>query len=587
MGLTPPLVPDAVSARVTETPDAQAVIGPDDSLTYAQLDGRANSVAARLHDLGVGPDVVVGIVLPRSAAFIVAALGVLKAGAAYLPLDPASPTERVAALLADCGPRAVVGDRTGGAAIPDGPWAELDIREAGADPVGPAPLDAKPEHLAYVIYTSGSTGRPKGVEVTHASLSNLVAWHGRAFTITRDDRTHLFASPAFDAAVWETWPYLTAGASVHVPPDDVRADAQALRDWLLRERISVGFVPTPVAERLLALAWPARTPLRTLLTGADTLHRHPPPSLPFTVVNNYGPTESTVVATSGVVPATAMPGELPSIGRPIDNVEIVILDEAGRPASAGVAGELCIGGAGLARGYRHRPDLTADRFVPHPGRPGARLYRTGDRARLAPDGTLAYLGRLDDQVKIRGHRVEPAEVNATLAAQPDVDESVVVARELDGADRQLVAYLVPAPGAALTHETLVATLRRRLPDYMVPAVFVTLPALPLTLNGKVDRAALPAPTADNRLHDAACAVAPRTPVEAEIAALVAGLLGVTTVGVDDNFFLLGGHSLLGTQLIVRLRDAFGVELTLRTLFDAPTVAELAAEIERRRLPQAA
>jgi amino acid adenylation domain-containing protein len=586
MDFSTSLVPRAVSARAAEHPDALAVSAVDARLTYAELDRRAGRLADRLHDLGAGPDAVVAVCLPRSAAFVVATLAVLAVGAAYLPIDPASPTERVALMLVDCGPRAVI--RDGGCSIPDGPWAEIDVREALVDrDVSVRQHDViKNEHLAYVIYTSGSTGRPKGVEVTHGSLANLVAWHRRAFDITGADRAHFYASPAFDAAVWETWPYLATGASIHQPPDDVRSDPEALRDWMLAERLTIGFVPTPVAERLLALPWPASTPLRALLTGADTLHRYPSPTLPFALVNNYGPTECTVVTTSGVVACTPTPDTLPSIGRAIDNVDVLVLDEARRPVPPGSDGELYIGGAGLARGYRHRPDLTAERFVPHPSLPGARLYRTGDRARLLGDGSIAFLGRLDDQVKIRGYRVELDEVAAILDTHPGVEGTAVVARAVDGGERQLVAYVVPAPGATLGRDTLVVALRRRLPDYMVPAVYVRLAALPVTTNGKVDRAALPTPDAANTLRDLDT-VAPRSGVETEVAQIVATLLSVDNVGVDDNFFLLGGHSLLGTQLIMRLRDAFGVELALRTLFDAPTVAELAAEIERGRLARAA
>jgi acyl-CoA synthetase (AMP-forming)/AMP-acid ligase II/acyl carrier protein len=357
---------------------------------------------------------------------------------------------------------------------------------------------------------------------------------------------------------------------------------------MVAERITIGFVPTPIAERLIALDWPMWTPLRTLLTGADTLHRYPPDTLPFTLVNNYGPTECTVVTTSGAIEAEPFGETLPTIGRPIDDVEVLIVDERGAPAPPGAPGELCIAGKNVARGYRGRPDLTAERFVAHPAstEPGARMYRTGDRARLLPDGRVAFLGRLDDQVKIRGYRVEPDEVAAALGAQPSIAACAVVARADERGEARLIAYVVPAAGAMLGREALVAALRRGLPDYMVPAAFVMLPALPLTTNGKVDRAALPAPDATNTLRDGPV-VAPASGVEAELAGILAGLLGVEEVSVTDNFFLLGGHSLLGTQLIVRVREIFGVELALRTLFDAPTVAELAAEIERARLGAAA
>jgi amino acid adenylation domain-containing protein len=581
-------VPQAVASQAAETPDALAVTDATLTLTYRELDRRAGHVADALRAFDVGPDTVVAISLERSAAFVVAALGVLQAGAAYLPLDPAAPAERLAMMLDDAVPRATITDVRLDSRLPYTAWPRLDIHEAMARPGTPVARHdvARQEHLAYVIYTSGSTGRPKGVEATHGGLANLVAWHRRAFGVTADDRAPLYASPAFDAAVWEIWPYLVSGASLHLPPDAVRTDPEALRDWLVTQAITIGFVPTAVAERLITLPWPMWTPLRTLLTGADTLHRYPPEGLPFTLVNNYGPTECTVVTTSG--PAEPEPfGEmLPTIGRPIDNVDVLVLDDAMRPVPPGAAGELYVGGAGLARGYRGRPDLTAERFVPHPEQPGARLYRTGDRARFLGDGRVAFLGRVDDQLKIRGYRVEPEEIAAALGAQPGVAACAVGARDDEGGERRLVAYVVTAPGATLGREALASALRRSLPDYMVPATFVALPALPLTTNGKVDRAALPAPDATNTLRDGEI-VAPRTEVETELAAVLSALLGVEQVNVQDNFFLLGGHSLLGTQLIVRVRDIFGVELSLRTLFDAPTIADLAAEIERARLAEAA
>ena len=581
------LVPQTVTSQASETPDALAVTDTTLTLTYRELDRRAGRVADALRAFDVGPDTVVAICLDRSAAFVVAALGVLQAGAAYLPLDPATPPERLAFMLQDAAPRVTITDLRAAGRLPSAVWPRLDVYEAMARPGGAATRHDVPkqEHLAYVIYTSGSTGRPKGVEITHGSLANLVAWHRRAFGVTADDRAPLYASPAFDAAVWEIWPYLVSGASVHLPPEAVRTDPHALRDWLVAQSITIGFVPTPIAERLIALPWPTWTPLRTLLTGADTLHRYPPEGLPFTLVNNYGPTECTVVTTSGPVEPEPSGETLPAIGRPIDNVDVVVLDEAMRPVAPGAAGELHVGGAGLARGYRGRPDLTAERFVPHPDEPGARLYRTGDRARLLGDGRVAFLGRVDDQLKIRGYRVEPDEIAAALGAQPGVAACSVVARD-DGGERRLVAYVVPAPGAGLGREALTAALRRSLPDYMMPATFVTLAALPLTISGKVDRAALPAPDATNTLRDGDV-VAPRTDVETELAAILSSLLGVDEVSVQDNFFMLGGHSLLGTQLIARVRDAFGVELSLRTLFDAPTIADLAAEIERARMAEAA
>ena len=579
-------VPALVAAQAAVSPEALAVAGGGRGLTYAELDSRAERLARRLRALGVGPDDAVGLCLKSSPAMAVGALGIMKAGAAYLPLDPAYPRDRLAFLLSDARPPVLVTARCLVDRLPAGDWSVVALDPDGRDERGdlpPAPpVEPRPENLAYVIYTSGSTGEPKGVEITHGSLLNLVRWHWRAFDVTPSDRATQLASVGFDAAVWELWPYLTAGASVHVPDDLIRQEPEGLRDWLVRERISLTFVPTPMAERVMALPWPADCALRAMLTGADTLHHYPSPRLPFVLVNNYGPTECTVVATSATVLPRSRPGELPAIGWPIDETEIHILDEERRPVPAGVPGELYIGGAGLARGYRNRPDLTVQSFIPHPfgAWAGDRLYRTGDLVRCLPDGQLAFLGRVDEQIKIRGHRIEPAEVVAALDAHPAVRESVVVAPEATPGDKRLVAYVVLAPGARPTEGMLKEFLAGRLPDYMMPATFVALPSLPLSTNGKVDRAALPSPDATTSLRDDEV-VAPRTPVEARVADLLAALLGVDRVGVFDNFFMLGGHSLLGTQLIARVDEAFAVELDLRTLFDSPTVAGLSAEIERR------
>jgi amino acid adenylation domain-containing protein len=571
-----------VAAHAASAPEALAVAGHGQALTYAELNEGAERLADRLRAEGVKPDVTVGLALPRSVAFVVGALGIAKAGGAYLPLDPAYPADRIAFMLDDARPAAVVTDRATAQQLPalGGPGTVFldDPEQAAPDTGGLAPSG---ENLAYVIYTSGSSGRPKGVLLTHAGLQNLVGWHHRAFGVTANDRAAFLSSPGFDAAVWEIWPYLTAGASIFIPDDDVRVDPERLRDWMIAERITIAFVPTPLAEAMVGLAWPAATGLRFLLTGADTLHCYPPRGLPFALVNNYGPTEATVVTTSCVVSADARPDRLPPIGRPIDNVRVHILDERLRPVAAGTAGELYIGGAGVARGYLNRPALAAERFVPDPfaAEPGARLYRTGDLARLLPDGQIAFLGRADEQIKIRGYRIEPDEIAAVLSAHALVQASTVTARDDAGGEKRLVAYVVPAPGAEPTPAALRAALQAALPHYMVPSVFVRLGALPLTVNGKVDRAALPAPDAANTLRDSAF-VAPQTTIEQRLAAILGGLLGVADVSVHDNFFMLGGHSLLGTQLIARVRDVFGVEPTLRTLFDAPTVAGLAAEVER-------
>ncbi len=588
-----PIRPDhhevfTVTHRVTEhaasSPHALAVRLGSESLTYAEVELRSNQLAEHLRSFGAGPDSLIGIFLERSLASVIASLAVLKAGAAYLPLDPSAPADRLAFMLRDSQVSAVVTREGLADKLVAGSWkvVEVDSDRAKIASYSGQMVDteANATHLAYVIYTSGSTGQPKGVEITRAGLENLVQWHLKAFQVSATDRASLLASVGFDAAVWELWPYLAAGASVHIPPDAARTDVEVLRDWLVEQQITICFVATPLAELLIQASWPSTTALRTLLTGADTLHRRPPQGLPFTLVNNYGPTECTVVATSGTVAAAATETRQPSIGYPIENTKIYILDEQNKQVPVGTSGELYIGGVSLARGYRNRPELTAEKFVPNPfvnGTGSARLYRTGDRARVLPNGEIEFLGRLDDQIKIRGYRVELDEISSVLDSHPEVRASVVAVAET-GDEKKLVAYLVLATGSQSNASAFREFLQTRIPDYMIPATFVRMDALPLTNNGKVDRAALPAPN-DNTLPEQEY-IAPRSPVEQRLAELIAPLLRVERVGVNDNFFLLGGHSLLGTQLLTRISETFGVELSLLTIFDHPTLAEMSGEIEK-------
>jgi amino acid adenylation domain-containing protein len=588
-------VPQLVTEFAHSSPDAAAIVANNAKLTYSGLDALANRVANRLRALGVGPEILVGLCFRRSAGFVVGALGILKAGGAYVPLDPDYPDERLSFLLADSGARVIVAEehlaeRFRGRCEN---LVELDIlgREIGAvSAVTPSAAESKvlAEDLAYVIYTSGSTGKPKGVEITHGSLRNLISWHQRAFGVTASDRASQVAGVAFDAAVWEIWPYLAAGASVHFPNETVRKDPGMLCNWMVEQEITIGFVPTPLAERMLTLCWPANTSLRTLLTGADTFHRHPSAELPFSVVNNYGPTECTVVATSGIVPPTLCPEKLPTIGRPIANVQVYILNEYLRPVESDAPGEIYIAGTGLARGYRNNPELTAERFLPNclASEPGRRMYRTGDLARLLPDGQLEFLGRVDDQIKVKGFRIEPQEIVAALNRHRAVEASAVVARTGQGGEKALVAYVVAVPGATLMRAALREHLLTSLPEYMVPSSFVALQVLPVSAHGKIDRAALPVPDESNTLRDESF-IAPRTAVEKTVAEILAPLLGLDTLGMKDNFFALGGHSLLGAQLIVRVRDVFGVAMRLRNLFEAPTVEGLSAWIEQQLIKRLA
>jgi amino acid adenylation domain-containing protein len=527
------------------TPEAVAVAWEGGSLTYGELAGRARDLADRLRADGVGPETVVALRLDRSAELLTAALAVLEAGGAYLPIDPSWPEERQRWIAEDSG--AVVLSGMGGGAL---------SREAGEGRGGGFPAS-----LAYVIYTSGSTGRPKGTELCHRGLSSLIAWHRRAYGLGPGDRTTLLASPGFDASVWETWAPLTAGAAVYIPPREVVLSPPALLRWMAEREITVSFLPTPLAEAVLSEAPPAGLGLRALLTGGDRLRRRPAKNLPFVLVNHYGPTESTVVATAGPV---APAGErLPDIGAPIANTRVYILDRWLQPVPVGVPGELCLAGEGLARGYRHRRELTAETFVPDPFGDGGRLYRTGDLARRLASGEIEFLGRFDHQVKIRGNRIELGEVEAALSALPGVEACVAMARPDALGENRLVAYVAGSVETAV----LRSLLEFRLPAVMIPSVFVVLPALPLDPNGKVDRRALPEPVASVQT----ASTPPRTPLEEEVARIWSEILGVERVGVEDSFWNLGGHSLLATRALARLADTFGVDVPLQALFLAPTL----------------
>lgn len=582
-------VPQLVANQAAATPGAIALVANGHAITYRELNRQANQLAHYLQSLGVGPNVLVGVCLERSLDMVVALLGILKAGGAYVPLDPTYPPLRLAFMMEDTQASVLITRQRQAARLPahnvqvvclDSDAAVL-AQQSTADTT-PTPTSTA---LAYVIYTSGSTGQPKGVQITHESLLNLIFWHQRVFSVSPEDRATQLAGPAFDATVWELWPYLTIGASVYLPDEDTRVTPLRLRNWLIEQQITITFLPTALAEGVMALEWPMQATLRYLLTGADTLHRYPSPDLPFTLVNNYGPTENTVVTTSGPVPPTKRLDALPSIGRPIANTQVYILDEQLRQVPIGEIGELYIGGASLSRGYLHRPDLTAERFIRHPfsDEPGARLYKTGDLARFLPDGQIAFLGRDDTQIKIRGYRIEPDEIVSMLNSHPAIEASVVtaMASEESAGDKSLVAYIVPASGAHASVTALQEHLRTYLPDYMIPVTFIKLEALPLTPNGKVDRRALPAPSAANTLRDdAGTETESYTVVEERVEAIVSSLLRLDRVGLDDNFFLLGGHSMLGTQVIAQMADTFGVDIPLRTLFDGPTVRDLSAEVER-------
>ncbi len=543
-------------------------------LTYAQLDERANRFARVLEERGVGPEVVVALALERSIELIVSIVAVAKTGGAFLCIDVDGPVERNAWIVADAGVAVVVSRRALAVVLPTVERVFLDDDIAREYPTTGPPEAGSPHSLAYVIYTSGTTGEPKGIAVEWCSLTNLACWHADAFGISARDRVSQIASPIFDAMVWEIWPNLSRGACICIPPDDIRASPAQLQSWLVSQRVTVAFVPTPLTETLLALQWPAETSLRTLLTGGDVLHTRPGRFLPFALVNNYGPSECTVVATSGVISPDDDGHHLPSIGQPIAGVEIYLLDADGHPVPAGVPGEIFIGGQGVARGYINRPDITAERFIQCPIQgQSTRLYRTGDLARRAPDGSIHFMGRLDGQIQLRGYRIEPGEIEAVLCRHPGVAEAVVVVRELD-AREMLIAYVVAARGTDLHTQTIRRFLQAKLPRYMIPTCFVAVEHLPITANGKIDRARLPAPLLSSQtiFPEQAAAV---SSLEQAIVEIWKSTLHLDAVGCDDNFFDLGGNSLLAIELLETIRLHVHRDLSLPGFFAAPTVRGLA------------
>ncbi len=560
-------------ARAQSDPEGTAVIWGDERWTCARLDREAGRIAALLVDLGVGPDTLVGVLARRTPWMIAGLLAVLKAGGAYVPLDPSYPRERIDFLIADSGARVVLateglGEGLAVDRLPLGPGSP-EIRTASRPP-------AAPSQLAYLIYTSGSTGTPKAVAISHGNAAALVAWAADAFP-----REHLAGvlaatSLGFDLSVFEIFVPLALGGAVILADDALALPGLAAA----AEVTLVNTVPSAMEELARARSVPAS--VRIINLAGEALRRDVADlalALPGVeeLWNLYGPSEDTTYSTGAVIGRGT---GAPSIGRPLANGRAFVLDAAGRLVPAGVPGELWLGGAGVARGYLGRPDLTADRFRPDPfaglgDDPGERLYRTGDRVRRSPDGELEFLGRLDHQVKLRGFRIEPGEIEAALAGHPDVSEAAVAVR-----NGSLIAYLVGSK--PVDPETVRSWLAERLPAFMVPAVWVVLDALPRTPNGKLDRKALP----EAERGPAVAGETARTPVEEIVAQIWADLLGVEAVGRNDDFFGLGGHSLLAARVAARLRDAFGVDLPLRALFESPTPAALAAAIERGRQEEA-
>jgi amino acid adenylation domain-containing protein len=578
-----------VSCKIYEIDSQKAALRQGNrSLTYAELNEQADAFATYLIETGLQPSASVGICLQRSFDWVIAALAVMRAGAAYVPMDDAWPDERIRYVISDSGATHLIArnDRLRclqPAAIGVDPH---ELALSTSEVPGPANRQIAPDDLAYIIYTSGTSGYPKGVEITHANLAHLVNWHLTAFNISDRDRASHLASLGFDAAGWEIWPYLAAGACISIVDDATRASVELLQQWLLSEKITISYVPTALCLPLTELTWPAETPLRLLLTGGEKLHRAPQDPLPFALVNNYGPTECTVVSTSGAVDIGS--STVPSIGPPIDRVSIHILDANGAPVPEGTVGEIYISGAGVGRGYRNLPDLTANCFLPDPfsRNQDARMYRTGDLALHLRDGQIEFRGRADSQVKILGRRIELEEIVSVLYQHPKVRFATVHARCGEPGEKRLIAYVMPMEGDVPTSNELQQFLANQLPAYMVPAAFVRLASLPLSSNGKVDELLLEAPASGNLLPVAPDVSGSATdPVCQRLLDIVRQLLKTDELGPQDDFFLAGGHSLLGAQLIVRIRSAFQVDISLRDLFAARTTLRLAKLVETLLIAQ--
>ncbi|WP_457757912.1 amino acid adenylation domain-containing protein [Streptomyces rochei] len=562
-----------------ERPDAEAVVLGDESLTYARLNARANRLARLLVERGAGPERLVALALPRSVELPVAVLAVAKTGAAYLPLDPAHPAERIAGTLDDAAPVALLTTAEVAAGLPDTDVPRILLDEEPAADRDPGNLDDAdrlapllPSHPAYVIYTSGTTGRPKGVTVTHTGLPGLLDIFTSQLGVVPGSRVLHHLSPAFDGGFWELAMGLLTGSTL-VVAEPGTVPGPALAELAVRHRVTHAAITPAVLQLIPEGALPAAM---TLVVAAETC----PPELVERwsagrlMRNSYGPTETTVCATMSAPLAGAV---VPPIGSPVADTAGYVLDAALQPVPPGVPGELYVRGPGLARGYLGRPSLTASRFVASPfGPAGSVMYRTGDLVRHTADGELEYLGRTDSQVKLRGMRVEPAEIEAVTAREPGVAQAVVLVREDAPGDRRLVGYVVPDAGAAVDTAALRQRLRASLPEYMVPAALVVLDALPLTSNGKLDHRALPAPE-----YRSVEGRSPRTPREETLCRLFAEVLGLDLVGLDDGFFDLGGHSLLAVRLVERVRAELGEELGVRDLFAAPTVADLAVRLAAR------
>ena len=574
-----------IEKNAKEFPEQIALFTDKEKITYAELNRQANQLAHFLVSEGITPDTMVAVCMERSIKMIVTHLAILKAGGAFVSLDPAYPAERLAFMLTDSRAPFLITDQrlekqlrveTSCKRIStDNDWKPIE------DLPGYSPLvSLLPQNRAYVIYTSGSTGKPKGVELSHVGLMNLVHWQCETYKISSRDRCLQMATPAYDAYVYELFPCLSAGAAAYLMDDFTRTSSGQLKDKLIEKGITIVFLPTSLAEAVLDEPWPENVPIRILGTAGEKLMRVPSKALPFRFFNLYGPAENTVIATYWPV-SPGKKQELLPIGRPVANVWLYILDKRMNPVPIGIPGELYIGGQGLARGYFNRPRLTAEKFVPDPfsDKHGSRLYKTGDLVRYLPDGNIDFIGRIDHQVKLRGYRIELEEIEKVLHSHAGVREAAVILKEIVSGNKAIFAYVSLNPGCTSSPENLRMFLKKKLPAFMLPSSIMVLEDLPKSFSGKIDRKALPDPkqVGSQRGSDY---YPPETPIELMISNIWKEFLLVEKISVKENFFDSGGHSLMMAQVHYRLREKLGVEISLIDLFQFPTIRSLARHLEK-------
>jgi len=595
------LIHELFEEQVTRTPSAPAVTYAGRSFSYSELNAKSNQLAHDLRARGIGPYQLVGICAERSLEMVIGLLGILKAGAAYVPLDPNYPGDRLRYMLEDAAPKILLTQTRLKGRLPETP-AEIIPLDTLASQTADLYTETSPsagplsssDNLVYVIYTSGSTGRPKSTAMPHRAMINLIEWHRRTLRSCEGKNVLQFAALSFDVAFQEIFSTLCSGGNLVLLDEWVRRDARALTELLLAQSIHRLFIPPMALQSLAefcAYAGINPTSLQDVITAGEQLRVTPEVIRLFKELpgcqlhNHYGPTETHVVTALTLSGDPATWPSLPTIGFPIQNARIYILDSHCQPVPVGVVGEIYIGGAGLARGYLNRPELTAERFIRDPFRPDphARMYKTGDLARWRPDGVIEYLGRNDDQVKLRGFRIELGEIESQLLGHPEVKEAVVVAIQDDSADKRLVAYVVPRTTSGthrpvLDMEGLRNHLKTTLPDHMIPSAFVTLERLPLTPNGKLDRKALPAPDSTAYLAGSHYE-APEGEIEEILARIWQSLLRVERIGRNDNFFELGGHSLYGMKVAMNVAEQLGVDVPIITIFRHPTLRQMAQYIQ--------